>query len=107
MDILSDQLFDGRKIRIMTIADAFSKLLPAINVRFRYTGANVVATLKRVASQYGVPHTIRLDNGPEFVSRALALWPIGMELSSTSRGPARRPTTLISKPSAVVSGRNV
>jgi len=74
MDFLSDQLFDGRQIRTLTIVDAFSKLSPAIDVRFRYTGADVVATLERVASQYDVPRTIRLDNGPEFVSRALDLW---------------------------------
>jgi putative transposase len=74
MDCLSDQLFDGRKIRILTLVDAFSKLSPAIDARFRYTGADVVATLERVAGVYGVPRTIRLDNGPEFVSRDLDLW---------------------------------
>ena len=65
MDFLSDQLFDGRKIRILTIVDAFSKLSPAIDVRFRYTGADVVTTLNRVAGIHGVPQTIRVDNGPE------------------------------------------
>lgn len=43
-------------------------------MRLRYTGAEVVTTLERVAGAYGVPRTIRLDNGPEFVSRALDLW---------------------------------
>jgi putative transposase len=62
MDFLSDQLFDGRKIRILTIVDAFSKLSPAIDVGFRYTGADVVTTLERIAGVYGVPRTIRLDN---------------------------------------------
>ena len=62
MDFLSDQLFDGRNIRILTIVDAFSKLSPAIDVRFRYTGTDVVATLNRVTSIYGVPQTIRVDN---------------------------------------------
>ncbi|RDI58551.1 integrase-like protein [Microvirga subterranea] len=74
MDFLSDQLFDGRQIRILTVVDAFSKLSPAIDVRFRYTGADVVATLNRVTGIYGVPQTIRVDNGPEFVSRSLDLW---------------------------------
>ena len=74
MDFLSDQLFDGRKIRILTIVDAFPKLSPAIDVRFRYTGADVVTTLNRVAGIDSVPQTIRVDNGPEFVSRALDLW---------------------------------
>jgi len=35
MDFLSDQLFDGSKIRILAIVDAFSKLSPAIDVRQR------------------------------------------------------------------------
>jgi putative transposase len=74
MDFLSDQLFDGRKIRILTIVDAFSKLSPAIDVRFRYTGADVVTTLNQVADIHGVPQTIRVDNGPAFVSRALDPW---------------------------------
>lgn len=62
MDFLSDQLFDGRKIRILTIVDTFSKLSPAIDVRPRYTGADVVATLERVTIECGVPKTIRVDN---------------------------------------------
>jgi putative transposase len=62
MDFLSDQIFNGRKIRILTFVDAFSKLSPAIDVRFRYTGADVVAALNRVAGIYGVPQTIRVDN---------------------------------------------
>jgi putative transposase len=60
-DFLSDQLFDGRQIRILTIVDAFSKLSPAIDVRFRYTGADVVATLNRGEDVFGVPRTRRLD----------------------------------------------
>jgi putative transposase len=40
MDFLSDQLFDGRKIRVLTIVDAYSKVSPAIDVRDRYTGAD-------------------------------------------------------------------
>jgi putative transposase len=62
MDFLSDQLFDGRKIRVLTIVDAHSKVSPAIDARARYTGADVVATLERVCLAYGVPKTIRVDN---------------------------------------------
>lgn len=74
MDFLSDQLFDGRKIRVLTIVDAFSKVSPAIDVRARYTGADVVATLERVTAEYGLPNSIRVDNGPEFISKDLDLW---------------------------------
>ena len=51
--------------------DTFTRLSPAIDVRQSYRGADVVATLERVAIELGLPKTIRLDNGPEFVSNDL------------------------------------
>jgi putative transposase len=74
MDFLSDQLFDGRKIRILTIIDTFTRLSPAIDVRPSYRGSDVVETLERIAPIYGRPKRIRVDNGPEFVSKDLDLW---------------------------------
>lgn len=74
MDFLSDQLFDGSKIRILTIVDAFYKLSPAIDVRQQYRGRDVVDTLERVTSIYGLPKSIRVDQGPEFISKDLDLW---------------------------------
>jgi putative transposase len=74
MDFLSDQLFDGSKIRVLAIVDAYSRLSPAIDVRRRYRGADVVETLERVTAIYGLPKTIRVDNGPEFISKDLDLW---------------------------------
>ena len=74
MDFVHDQLFDGRKIRVLTIVDTFSRLSPAIDVRQSYRGSDVVETLERVIQETGCPKTIRLDNGPEFVSRELDLW---------------------------------
>ncbi len=74
MDIMADQQFDGRRLRILTIVDAYSRLSPAIDVRQSYRGVDVVDTLERVTKVYGMPKTIRVDNGPEFVSRDLDLW---------------------------------
>ena len=74
MDFLSDQLFDGRKIRVLAIVDKLTRLSPAIDVRLSYRGADVVQTLERVASVYGRPKRIRVDNGPEFISKELDLW---------------------------------
>jgi putative transposase len=74
MDFLSDQLFDGRKIRVLTIVDNFTRVSPAIDVRLSYRGADVVATLERIASVYGRPKRICVDNGPEFISKELDLW---------------------------------
>jgi putative transposase len=74
MDFLSDQLFDGTRIRVLTIVDACSRISPAIDVRRSYRGADVVETLERVVAHYGLPRQIRLGNGPEFISRDLDLW---------------------------------
>lgn len=74
MDFMSDQLFDGRRIRILTIVDAVTRISPAIDVRQSYRGADVVSTLERVTKVYGLPKIIRVDNGPEFVSKDLDLW---------------------------------
>ena len=43
-------------------------------MRQSYRGADVVATLERAAAEVGLPKTIRVDNGPEFVSKELDLW---------------------------------
>jgi len=36
MDFVHDQLYDGRKIRILTVIDAFTHYVPAIEVRERF-----------------------------------------------------------------------
>jgi putative transposase len=74
MDFVHDQLFDGTKIRALTIVDVLSRVSPAIGVRQSYRGTHVVETLERGAAEFGYPKTIRVDNGPEFVSKELDLW---------------------------------
>jgi integrase-like protein len=74
MDFVHDQLFDGRKIRVLTVVDTFTRLSPAIEVRQQFRGADVVEVLERVSRKIGYPKTIRVDNGPEFVSKDLDLW---------------------------------
>jgi putative transposase len=74
MDFVHDQLFDGTKIRVLTVVDTFTRLAPAIDVRRSYRGGDVVETLERVGFEIGYPKTIRLDNGPEFISKELDLW---------------------------------
>ena len=74
MDFVHDQLFDGKKVRVLTVVDTFTRLSPAIDVRQNYRGCDVVDTLDRAATELGYPKTIRLDNGPEFISKELDLW---------------------------------
>jgi putative transposase len=74
MDFMSDQLFAGPKIRLLTIVDNYTKLCPAIGVGRNFKGIDVVLTLEKAISLYGVPKVIKVDNGPEFISKELDLW---------------------------------
>jgi putative transposase len=74
MDFVSDALFDGRRIRALTLVDNFTRESLAIEVGHGLRGEHVVAVLDQVAAARGVPRTIRADNGPEFVSKRLDQW---------------------------------
>lgn len=74
MDFVHDQLATGRKIRVLTIVDTFSRYTPAVDPRFSYRGEDVVLTLEKVCRKIGYPKTIRVDQGSEFISRDLDLW---------------------------------
>jgi len=47
---------------------------PVLDPRFAFTAHDVVETLDRAGKGVGYPKTIRVDNGPEFVSCDLDLW---------------------------------
>jgi putative transposase len=74
LDFLSDSLVDGRRFRVLTIVDNVSRVSPAIAVGASLTGERVVTLLDRLRSTVGVPQRIAIDNGPEFISKALDAW---------------------------------
>ena len=71
---MSDQLFDGRRIRVLTIVDCHSRESMATEARFSFRAAHVVEVLSRLVKERGAPKTIGVDNGPEFASRMLDQW---------------------------------
>jgi putative transposase len=74
LDFLSDSLADGRRFRVLTIVDNVSRVSPAIAVGSSLTGERVVALLERLKQTVGKPERIAVDNGPEFISKALDAW---------------------------------
>lgn len=74
MDFVSDRLTNGMAYRMLTLIDIHTREGLAIEARRALTSRNVVAVLDRIAAVQGTPDAIRIDNGPEFISYALASW---------------------------------
>ena len=58
----------------LLLVDNFTRESLAIQVGQRLTGDDVVAVLERVQADRGKPQSIRVDNGPEFISKSLDWW---------------------------------
>jgi len=74
MDFVADELADGRRFRILTVVDQFSRMSPLIEADGSLTGAKVAAALRRAAATSGLPRSITVDNESEFYSKAMDLW---------------------------------
>jgi putative transposase len=75
MDFVSDQLYDGRRFRALTVVDNFSRKCMAIYADQYIKGLNVVNVLDRLKyHKDAIPERIQVDNGSEFISKALDRW---------------------------------
>jgi putative transposase len=73
MDFTTDTLADGRNFRTLNIVDDFTRECVAIEVDRSLPGLRLTRVLDRLAAD-GLPHTIVVDNGPEFAGRTLDAW---------------------------------
>ena len=74
MDFVHDRLENGRRMRMLTIVDDYSRECPAIEVDTSLPGLRVAQVLDRLAEFRGLPETITVDNGPEFAGMVLDAW---------------------------------
>ncbi len=72
MDFLADQLFDGRKLRVLTLIDNFSRQCLVVHAGQSLKGTDVVKVLEDLKfNQQIVPKRIQVDIGSEFISKDL------------------------------------
>lgn len=74
LDFVSDALWWGRKLRMLTVVDTYTRESLAIEVDTSLSGARVARVLDRVIAGRGVPEEIVMDNGPELTSKAIDQW---------------------------------
>jgi putative transposase len=74
VDCAHDQLADGRRIWILTIAGHHSRLCVGQRVQLCIAGARLARWLDESGESRGLPRTLVLDNGPKMTSKALFFW---------------------------------
>ena len=70
-DFVEDRTEAGRKLRVLTVADEFTRECVAVEVEYRMNARSVADVLRRLFAERGPPAFVRSDNGPEFVARHL------------------------------------
>ncbi len=74
MDFVADRLSAGRSFRLLTLVDNFSRVSPAIEIDYSLNARRVVEVLDRLKATFGIPKMIKVDNGSEFISKAMNEW---------------------------------
>jgi len=74
MDSVGARTADGRWLRTLTVIDVYTRESLALVADRSLTGIKVAAALTPIVARRGMPSAITVDNGGEFVSRAMDTW---------------------------------
>lgn len=85
---MSDSLFCSRRFRTFNVVDDFNREALAVEADLNLPAPRIIRVLDRVAAWRGYPAKVRMDNGPEFISTAVAEWAEdhGIELEFIQKG---------------------
>jgi len=73
-DFMQDRTEDGRRFRMLTVIDEFTRRCLAVVVGRKLRSDDVLHCLTELFIAHGTPEHIRSDNGPEFVARNVREW---------------------------------
>ena len=74
LDFVSDAFTDGRRFRVLTVVDDFTRECLALVADTSLSGRRLARELDAVIAQRGKPRTIVSDNGTEMTSMAVLEW---------------------------------
>jgi putative transposase len=74
LDFVSDQLANGRRLRVLNAVDDFTRECVLQVVDFSISGERVARALDELTQSRPLPSTLVCDNGPEFTSKAMFFW---------------------------------
>lgn len=73
-DFMEDSCVHGRKLRILTVVDEFTREAYETYVDYSIPAAQVIEVLEFLFTLHGPPQYLRSDNGPEFLAQAIQQW---------------------------------
>jgi putative transposase len=73
-DFVSDRLSNGKKIRMLTVIDEYTRECLTIHVDYQLKSDDVLDVLSTLFLTKGLPDYIRSDNGSEFTAHPLQKW---------------------------------
>ena len=73
-DFMSDSLYAGKRFRTFNVIDDYNREVLAIEIDTSITAKRLIRVFERLRKERGLPHLLRVDNGPEFLSGAFVGW---------------------------------
>lgn len=89
LDFASDAIATGRKIRVLSVIDTFTRECLALEVDTSFASRRVTRVLEHIIGWRGLPESIRCDNGPELTSRHFLAWCIEHRVDLVHIQPGR------------------
>ena len=88
-DFVYDRCASGQQLKCLTVVDEWTRECLAIEVSGSIHSRHVIDVLSRLISIHGAPGSLRSDNGPEFVSRAILKWLAGANIDTAHIDPGK------------------
>ena len=89
MDFMHDVLENGRKVRVLNIIDDCNREALAVEAAYSHNSLSVIEQLEIILITRDKPRRIRVDNGPEFISKKLTQWCEEKRIALTFIQPGR------------------
>jgi putative transposase len=89
LDFVHDAAESGRKFRVLSVIDVYTRECLALEVETSFASRRVTRELEKIVAERGAPEAIRCDNGPEFTSRHILAWALERKIELVHIEPGR------------------
>jgi putative transposase len=88
-DFMEDSCVGGRKLRILTVVDEFTRESHETYVDTSIPAVKVIEVLEFLFWLHGCPGYLRSDNGPEFIAKAIQDWLADQQIQTAYIDPGK------------------